>query len=194
MPQTGAGSATPEAIRSSRKTRGIRSERRRLDRREAQKRRDYRNAEDDFATRAALDALRELGDERERLDTEERELEAAIADHDRGSPPTRCSTGANDRHRAIKDEVVDAASVEDANRALREQIAAIFVTVDPDGDPYLDFVLRDRDAGAPLIASSLWGTEGYQTPPEIQTSESTLVNSAVWPGLRLPPLTLAAPD
>lgn len=154
---------------------GIRDERKHLDRRERRVRQDYRSAEDGDAARILLKEVRAAERDREHLDCEEREVEEALGDHDRMQAADEMLDWWNDLHAAIQKDVLGAPSVEDANRALRTKFAAIFVTFDPDGDPYLDFVLRDREPGAPLVAASLWGNEGYQTPPSVQTGTSTLV-------------------
>jgi DNA invertase Pin-like site-specific DNA recombinase len=57
---------------------------------------------------------------------------------------------------AIRGEVLDAPTVAEANAALRERFAAIFVRSPEGGSPRLDFVLADRPPGAPLVSSRLW--------------------------------------
>ena len=138
---------------------GIREERTALYRREAQKRRDYRNAEDALASRAALDALRDLALERVRLDAEEDATAAALERDERQSAADDMLDFWNDLSRAIREEVVNAASVREANAALRERFAAIFVTSPPGGPPRLDFILQDREPGAPVVSASLWAVD-----------------------------------
>ena len=56
----------------------------------------------------------------------------------------------------IRGEIVGAQSVKDANEAIRKRFAAIFVRSPKGGCPRLDFVLRERPPGSPLVASRMW--------------------------------------
>jgi site-specific DNA recombinase len=64
----------------------------------------------------------------------------------------------NELKAAIDGEVVNAKSVREANAALRERFAAVFVGRTPWGEAELAFILRDRPPGAPPI--SHWFTAG----------------------------------
>ncbi len=138
---------------------GIREERGKLDRREAQKRRSYRNAEDSFEEREALAALRDLEQERERLDREEREVAAAMEHDERQNAADDMLDFWSDLSRSVREQVIGAGSVREANAALRELFAAVFVTSPEGGPPKLDFILRDREPGAPLVSASVWAID-----------------------------------
>lgn len=73
---------------------------------------------------------------------------------------------------AIRERVVNAESVKEANTALRERFAAIYVTSCPGGTPRLDFVLRDREPGAPVVSSRLWADD----PDEERSDDDWLVD------------------
>lgn len=47
----------------------------------------------------------------------------------------------------------------EANAALRERFAAIFVHSPKGGSPRLDFILRERPEGAPLVSASMWAAD-----------------------------------
>jgi hypothetical protein len=94
----------------------------------------------------------------------------------------------NDLSAAIRERVVsnaNAGAIREANEALRERFAAIFVSSPDGGPPRLDFVLRDREPGSPLVATMLWATdpknpdhegiiEGWQHPAGEAGSPSPL--------------------
>lgn len=85
-----------------------------------------------------------------------------------GTPPTRDEMLAfwSELSAAVRGSVINAASVQEANTALRERFAAIFVTSPPEGSPRLDFVLKERAAGAPLVSSRLWADDPDDLPDD----------------------------
>lgn len=103
--------------------------------------------------------------------------------------------------------VVQAQSVQDANAVLRERFAAIFVDSRPGGGARLDFVLSEREPGAPLVSSRLWAdaevpddgsllvdfVQVAPTTSDEQTDALTFVNRSVWRHMTLPALDCLCP-
>jgi DNA invertase Pin-like site-specific DNA recombinase len=94
--------------------------------------------------------------ERAELDAQAADLDAQLAEWDGGNPADEALDWWNDLGDSIRGEVVGAKTVKEANAALRERFAAIFVRSPQGGTPRLDFVLKDRPPGAPLVTSRLW--------------------------------------
>jgi hypothetical protein len=67
---------------------------------------------------------------------------------------------------AVRGEVVNAESVREANTALRERFAAIYVTSPREGSPRLDFILKEREPGAPLVSSRRWADDPADLPDD----------------------------
>ncbi len=94
----------------------------------------------------------------------------------------------NDLSRSVREEILNADSVREANTALQERLAAIYVRSPKGGRPRLDFVLREREPGAPLVSARLVAVdpdnpdheglvEGWLfAPAQKQTDPLTLVN------------------
>ncbi|HYQ79728.1 MAG TPA: recombinase family protein [Solirubrobacterales bacterium] len=113
----------------------------------------------------------------ERIERERAELDASLADVD-----ARLGEwdGADDSDsvldwwtafsEAIREDVVGARTVAEANAALKERFAAIFVRSPEGGSPRLDFVLAERAPGAPLVSSRLWADA------EVPDDGSTLID------------------
>jgi DNA invertase Pin-like site-specific DNA recombinase len=83
-------------------------------------------------------------------------VQARLAEWDGGADADSILDWWTDFSAAIRGEVLDAPTVAEANAALRERFAAIFVRSPEGGSPRLDFVLADRPPGAPLVSSRLW--------------------------------------
>lgn len=137
----------------------IRDRRQELDRDVRLVRGDYMKslrAGNDAAGRIAAEAVEEIERERDQLDATERELAGTLEQQERASAEEELADFWQELSTAIRERVVNAGSVREANAALRERFAAIFVRSAPGGSPRLDFVLRDREPGAPLVTTALW--------------------------------------
>lgn len=157
---------------------GIDSDRQGLTRDERLVRKDYvkhLRAGNERATEFTLGELSRIADDMQRVDEEAAQAEAALAEHDRQDAADDMLDFWNQLSAAVRDEIVNAESVREANGALRERFAAIYVSSPPGGPPRLDFILRDREPGAPLVSSALWTVdpedpnhagllEGWQAP------------------------------
>jgi hypothetical protein len=97
--------------------------------------------------------------ERERLDDAIADLDAPLAEWDGRDAADEALDWWNDFSAAIRGEVVNAKSVRAANTALRERFASIFVRSPKGLLPRLDFVLKEREPGAPLVSSRLWADD-----------------------------------
>lgn len=103
-----------------------------------------------------------LGDERAKLDKRISETGARLEEWETGADPANAVLDWwNELKAAIDGEVVNAKSVRDANAALRERFAAVFVGRDAAGDAELAFILKDRPPGAPPI-SHWFSVEGEE--------------------------------
>lgn len=132
-----------------------------LEKDEALVRADYMRqlrAENEAAASIAATELERIADERADLDGKLADVEARIAEWDGGDSADAVLDWWGEFSAAIRGEVVNAESVRDANAALKERFAAIFVRSVGEV-PRLDFVLRERPPGAPLVSSSLWVDE-----------------------------------
>jgi hypothetical protein len=163
----------------------IGSERRKLDRREQRVRRDYRRATSDTASRVLIEEVEQVEREREQLDAEELAVKEALDGTSREAAADALLDFWNELSAAIRERVCESGSVRDANEALRERFAAIFVRSPEGGPPRLDFVLREREPGAPLVSTMLWAVdpdnpdhegiiEGWQHPSAEAGSPSPL--------------------
>jgi DNA invertase Pin-like site-specific DNA recombinase len=138
---------------------GMMREREALERDEALVRADYVKRLRAGNEAAAGIAASEVG----RIEAERQRLDAALADADARLAEWDGAGGADDVldwwtefSDAIRRDVVGAETVAEANAALRERFAAIFVHSPEGGSPRLDFVLARRPPGAPLVSSRLW--------------------------------------
>ena len=110
----------------------------------------------DKAAEIAATEVARIESERADLDAQAADLDAQLGEWDGASPTDEALDWWNDLGQAIRGEVVNAKTVKEANEALRERFAAIFVTSQKGGTPRLDFVLKDQPPGAPLVTSRLW--------------------------------------
>lgn len=140
-------------------------EREALEKDEALVRADYMKqlrAENEAAASIAATELERIGDERSGLDAKLADVEARIAEWDDGDSADEVLDWWTEFSAAIREDVIGAESVAEANTALKDRLAAIFVRTEGNV-PRLDFVLRERPPGAPLVSSSLWVDEN---PPD----------------------------
>lgn len=149
------------------------------------------------AGQIAAERVAQIEEEKQQLLAAEGEIRAALSEQERVSATDDMLDFWNELSDAVRRQVVNADSVKEANTALRERFAAIFVRSRPDGTPRLDFVLRDREPGAPLVSTNLW-IDGDEPADEWlvnaihkteQTDPLTLVKGPVW-GYVLPRLEL----
>ena len=113
-------------------------------------------AGNEAAGEIAAEAVAEIEEKKQHLTTAEQKLLAALDEDERSAAADDVLDFWNQLSSAIRERVVNAESVKEANTALRERFAAIFVRSRPGGTPRLDFVLRDREPGAPLVSTTLW--------------------------------------
>lgn len=148
--------------------------------------------------------------ERELVESDVRDLKAQLEEWDAFDPANDMLDWWSEFSAAVRGEIVNAESVREANAAIKERFAGIFVTSRPDGTPRLDFVLKERAEGAPLVSSRLRADE-EDAPPELvrfiqeeagqtsaggpapqQVSGSPSCTDQFQPGRLLPPLDLVA--
>jgi site-specific DNA recombinase len=136
-----------------------------LEKDEALVRADYMRqlrAENEAAADVATAELRRIESERADLDAKLSDVEARLAEWDGGDSADSVLDWWGEFSAAMRGEVVNAESVRDANEALKERFAAIFVSSVGEV-PRLDFVLNERPPGSPLVSSHLWVDDD---PPE----------------------------
>ncbi len=112
-------------------------------------------AGNESAADLATAELERIASERSALDSALSDLEARIAEWDGGDTSDEILDWWTEFSAAIRENVIGAESVAEANAALKDRFAAIFVRSDSEV-PRLDFVLRERPPRAPLVSSSLW--------------------------------------
>jgi site-specific DNA recombinase len=108
----------------------------------------------------ATTELDRIAREQTDVDTAVGDLDARLAEWDDPATADDVLDWWNELSAAVRGKVVNGESVKEANTALRERFAAIYVTpTDDDDSVRLDFVLRERDEDAPLVSSRVWVDE-----------------------------------
>jgi DNA invertase Pin-like site-specific DNA recombinase len=140
-----------------------------LEKDEALVRADYMKqlrAENESAAGIAATELERIEAERADLNGKLADVEARMAEWDDGDSTDAVLDWWSEFSAAIRGEVVNGRSIEDANAALKERFAAIFVRSEQGGTPRLDFVLKDRPPGAPVVSSRLWVDDPDDLPED----------------------------
>jgi site-specific DNA recombinase len=106
----------------------------------------------------ATGELDRIAQEDATLGVEAADLEARLTEWDQPEATDTMLDWWNEFSAAIRGEVGQAASVREANAALRERFAAIYATVN-DRSVRLDFVLKDPAPNEPIVAARLWADD-----------------------------------
>ncbi len=104
----------------------------------------------------AASEVQRIEAEREELDREAADLDSRLAEWDGDRPADEVLDWWSEFSDAVRGGIVDAPTVQEANRAMRDRFAAVFVRSPEGGTPRLDFILKDKPPGAPLVTSHLW--------------------------------------
>lgn len=106
--------------------------------------------------------LERIEGERVKLDSRLEDLQAQLSEWEGSDSSDEVLDWWTEFSTAIRENVLEADSVAQANEGLKEKLAAIFVRSEGEV-PRLDFILKERPPGAPLVAASLWVDED---PPD----------------------------
>jgi len=107
------------------------------------------------AAELATGELERIADESGGVEAALRDLNARLDEWDQVGTADAMLDWWSEFSAAIRGDVVNATSVREANTALRERFAAIYVKT-RGGTTRLDFVLKDREVDAPLVSSTIW--------------------------------------
>jgi len=128
-------------------------------------------AGNEAAAGIAATEIARIEGERAELDGKLADVEARIAEWDGEDSTDQVLDWWTEFSRAVRGEIVNSESIADANAAFKERFAAIFVHSPADGSPRLDFVLKERPPGMPLVSSRLWVDD-----PDALPEDGTLVD------------------
>jgi DNA invertase Pin-like site-specific DNA recombinase len=128
-------------------------------------------AGNEAAAGIAATEIARIEGERAELDGKLADVEARIAEWDGGDSTDQVLDWWTEFSRAVRGEIVNSESIADANAAFKERFAAIFVHSPADGSPRLDFVLKERPPGMPLVSSRLWVDD-----PDALPEDGTLID------------------
>jgi len=136
---------------------GLMGERERLDKTVAALEADYVAKVTEGNTTAAEIAsnqIERIGAERDALGGRIADAEARLSEWDGADEADEVLDWWTELSKAVHGEIVNAPSVAEANAALRKHFAAIYVDSPRDGNPRLDFVLRDKPPGSDRLVDS----------------------------------------
>lgn len=153
---------------------GLMGEREGLERDEALVRADYMKqlrAGNEAAAKIAATEIERIEGERADLGAKLADVEARIGEWDGGDSANEALDWWTEFSQAVRGEIVNSDSIADANAAFKERFAAIFVHSPAEGSPRLDFVLKQRPPGMPLVSSRLWVDD-----PEALPEDGTLID------------------
>ena len=119
------------------------------------------------AARLAATEVERIEVERAALDAKLADMEARMAEWEGGHSADAVLDWWSEFSAGIRGDVVNSDSVRDANTALKERFAAIFVRSEKGRSPRLDFILKERPPGSPLVSSRLWVDDPDRLPDDV---------------------------